>query len=203
MSGSAARSGRRPGVTGTRAEILDAARTAFARDGYAGTSLRAVARAAGVDQSLVHHFFGTKQALLLSAVELPFDPATALAPVLAGDPAGLGERLVRFYLRLLEDPATRTSVTALLQAAMTHEQAAGLLRTLVTERVVGRIVKAVDGPQPALRATLVGSQLVGLAVVRYVVRVEPLASATGEQVVSAVAPTLQRYLTGPLSGADA
>lgn len=193
-----ARAGRRPGGGNTRAHILAAARTAFATDGYAGTSLRAVARAAGVDQSLVHHFFGTKPDLLLAAVEFPVDPAVTLEPLLTGDPATLGERLVRFYLGILDTPETQGPMVSLLQAAMTHEQAAALLRAFVTEQVLGRLVRAIDAEQPALRASLVGSQLVGLAVVRYVVRVEPLASADTEQVVAAVAPTLQRYLTGEL-----
>jgi AcrR family transcriptional regulator len=194
----AARPGRRPGTSGSREDILTAARAAFARDGYAGTSVRAIARDAAVDQSLVHHFFGTKEKLLLAAVAFPVDPALALPLLLAGDRASLGQRLAACYVGLLEEPATRAPAVALLQAATTNEQAARLLRTFITEQVIGRLVAALDVPDGALRATLVGSQLVGMAVVRYVVCVEPLASAPPETVVAALAPTLQRYLTGAL-----
>ncbi|HEV7209161.1 MAG TPA: TetR family transcriptional regulator [Mycobacteriales bacterium] len=194
----AAGPGRRPGASGSREDILTAARAAFARDGFGGASVRSIARDAGVDQSLIHHFFGTKQQLLLAAVAFPIDPAVALPPLLAGDRGSLGERLAAFYLGVLEQPATRAPAIALLQAATTNAQAAGLLRAFIGEQVVGRLVAALDMPDAALRATLVGAQLVGTAVVRYIIRVEPLASAAPQTVIAALAPTLQRYLTGPL-----
>ncbi len=194
----AARPGRRGGTSESRQEIIAAARVAFATHGFGGASVRSIAREAGVDQSLVHHFFGTKEQLLLAAVAFPVDPAMALPPLLAGDRARLGERLAAFYVGVLEAPASRAPAIALLQAATTNDQAAALLRTFITEQVIGRLVAALDVDDAPLRATLVGSQLVGMAVVRYVVRVEPLASMPADAVVAAVAPTVQRYLTGAL-----
>ncbi len=192
------RPGRRGGTSESRQDILTAARVAFSTHGFGGASVRSIAREAGVDQSLVHHFFGTKEQLLLAAVAFPVDPALALPPLLAGDRATLGERLAAYYVGVLEAPASRAPAIALLQAASTNEQAAALLRTFISEQVIGRLVAALDVPDAPVRATLVGSQLVGMAMIRYVVRVEPLASMPADGVVAAVAPTLQRYLTGAL-----
>ena len=190
-----ARTGRRPGASGSREAILDAAREAFAEHGYDGASIRAIARRADVDPALVHHFFGTKDELFRTAMELPIEPAVVLPALLEGGPDGVGERLVRFFLGVWEEPAPRARILAVLRSAVRHDDAAELLRTFVTREVVGRVAATLEVPDAQLRATLVGSQLVGLAMVRYVVRVEPLASADVETVVAAVAPTLQRYLT--------
>jgi len=195
------RSGRRPGESGSRQTILSAARTSFAAGGYEGTSVRAVARTAGVDPALVHHFFGTKHGLFLAALQLPGDFTEALPDLLDGDREHLGQRLVTFFLSLVDGADTREPMLALIRAAMTNEQAAELLRVFVSRQIIGRIVAALDVPQPELRATLVGSQLVGLGVLRHVVRLQPLATAEATTVITAVAPTVQRYLTGDLGTA--
>lgn len=147
-----------------------------------------------MDPALVHHFFGTKDALFAAAMELPLDPATAIPTLLAEGIDGLGERLVRFYLSLWESDAGPAMLTV-LRSALSQDDAAELLRGFVGREVIGRLAAELDRDRPQLRATLVGSQLVGLAMVRYVIRVEPLCSATIDQVVSAVAPTIQRYLS--------
>lgn len=193
------RAGRRPGTSGSKEAILVAARAAFAGGGYEGTSVRAVARAADVDPALVHHFYGTKHELFLAALQLPGDFTEALPALLNGDVERLGERLVTFFLGLVDTEETRGPLLTLIQAAMTNQQAAELLRVFVTEQIISRIVAVLDVPAPQLRATLVGSQLVGLAVLRHVVRVPPLATAEATAVVAAVAPTVQRYLTGELA----
>ena len=193
------RAGRRPGTSGSKEAILVAARAAFAAGGYEGTSVRAVARAADVDPALVHHFYGTKHELFLAALQLPGDFTEALPALLNGDVERLGERLVQFFLGLVDTEETRGPLLTLIQAAMTNQQAAELLRVFVTEQIISRIVAVLDVPAPQLRATLVGSQLVGLAVLRHVVRVPPLATAEATAVVAAVAPTVQRYLTGELA----
>lgn len=193
------RAGRRPGTSGSKETILVAARAAFAAGGYEGTSVRAVARAADVDPALVHHFYGTKHELFLAALALPVDFTEALPALLNGDVERLGERLVAFFLGLVDTEETRGPLLTLIQAAMTNQQAAELLRVFVTRQIIGKIVTALDMPQPELRATLVGSQLVGLAVLRHVVQLKPLSSAEAVTVVAAVAPTVQRYLTGDLA----
>jgi AcrR family transcriptional regulator len=192
------RTGRRPGTSGTRDAILEAARECFAERGYSDTSVRAVAARAGVDAALVHHYFGTKDGLFSAAIEPPFDPA-AVAPVLL-EPGldGLGERLVRFFLQVWDEPASRARIQGMLRSALNQESAAALLREFVTRQLLGRVAAAVDAPDAELRATFAGTQLVGLGMLRYIVRVEPLASADPETVVAVVAPTIQRYLTGEL-----
>ncbi|MEP6695677.1 MAG: TetR family transcriptional regulator [Pseudonocardiales bacterium] len=195
-----ARTGRRPAGSGTRETILSAARAAFARHGYDGATVRGIGAAAGVDPALVHHYYGTKQGLFVAAMEFPVEPATVLPALLAPGVDGLGERLLRFFLALWENADGRSPFLALIRGAVSHEESAALLREFVTREVLGRVAAAVNESQPQLRATLVGSQMVGLAMARYVIRIEPLASADIETVVAAVAPTVQRYLAGPLAG---
>lgn len=194
--------GRRRGNSGSREAILDAAKAEFARVGYQAATIRAIARGAAVDPALVHHFFGSKEQVFVAATELPIDPATVVPAILAGDTATAGERLTRMFLSLWENPATRPPLLALIRSAVSTERGAAVLREFITSAVLARIVAGLDQPDPQLRAALCGSQLVGLAWVRYVIGVEPLASADVDVVVAAVAPTLQRYLTGRLSGPD-
>lgn len=193
-----ARTGRRPGESGSRDAILTAARTSFAEAGYDGATIRGIARGAGVDPALVHHFFGTKEQIFVAAMELPLDPAAVLPELLAGPADAMGERVVRFFLSVWDSPVTGPSALAVLRSAIRHERAAALLRGFVGREVISRLAAQVDRPDPQLRATLVGSQLVGLAMARYVIRIEPLASAAQDAVVAAVAPTVQRYLTADL-----
>ena len=194
-----ARTGRRPGDSGTRDAILDAARDTFADKGFAAASVRAIATRAGVDAALVHHYFGTKTDLFGAAMELPFDPAAVVPALLEPGIDGLGERIVRFFLGVWAQPVPRARIQAVLRSALTEEAGAALLRDFVTTEVLGRVAAALGTPDAELRAALVGSQLVGLGVLRYIVRVEPLASADTDAVVAAVAPTIQRYLTGDLA----
>jgi AcrR family transcriptional regulator len=189
------RRGRRVAGGDTRAEILTAARALFAESGYTATTLRAVAMDAHVDPALILHHFGSKEALFRSAMHVSIDPAAIAALIGDGDRAALGERLCRYFLGLWEDGATREPLLAMLRSALTHDGAADSLRGFLTEALVGRVAMVLDVPDAALRATLVGSQLIGLAIVRYLLRIEPLASADAATVVHWVAPTLQRYLT--------
>lgn len=201
------RTGRRPGDSGSRDAILDAARAAFAQRGYDGATVRDIARRAGVDAALVHHFHGTKEQLFAAALRLPVDPTIAIPAVLAPGIAGLGERLVRHFLDLCEAGGEHSPFLALLRGAASHEHSAAMLRQFITQAVLGRIAASLSASDAQLRATLAGSQLVGLAMVRYVIRVEPLASADHDTVVAALAPTIQRYLAADLrsptvSGSD-
>ena len=192
------RGGRRPGNSGSREAILEAARAQFGQLGYEATTIRGIARAAGVDPALVHHFYGSKEQVFVAATQLPVDPAVLAETLVAGDLDGIGERLARAFLGLWENPATRPPLLALIRSAVSTEHGATMLREFITSAVLTRLAAASDQPEPTLRATLCGSQLVGLAWVRYIIRVEPLASADPDTVVAAIAPTLQRYLTGPL-----
>lgn len=194
-----ARTGRRPGVSGTREAILGAARRAFAEHGYQHATIRGVADLAGVDPALVHHYFGTKQELFVAAVQLPVNPVEQLMAVLDEDPGQAGRRMVETFLSVWDHAATQNPLLALIRSAVGDEHAAAMLREFITEEVLGQIAHRLGGADARLRATLVGSQIIGLAMARYIVKVEPLASAPPTQVVAAVGPTLQRYLTGDLA----
>lgn len=195
MSTSAAPRGRRPGTPDTRAAILAAARTSFADKGYAGTTIRGIASAAGVDAALVHHYFGTKDDLFLAALALPVDPREAIAPALVGGPDGAGERVLRVFVGVWDDPAN-TPVLVALARTMLDPSDSRLLRDGFLPVVLFPVGRSLGLDRPELRMSLVASQVLGLIVTRYLLRLEPLASLSADAVVSAYAPTIQRYLTG-------
>src|SRR5450755_3398765 len=188
--------GRRPGKTDTRSAVLDAARECFADNGYDGTTIRAIARKAGVDPALVHHFFGAKSELFTAAVDFPFSPRAVLPAILDGAGDDAGERIVSMFLALWDDDSTRRRLLAVVRSAVRYEAAAAMLRAFLRREVIGTFVRTLDTPDAELRATLVGSQLIGLAMARYVVKLQPLATASTAELVAAYGPTLQRYLTG-------
>ncbi|GAA4223539.1 TetR family transcriptional regulator [Actinomadura meridiana] len=183
--------GRRPGPTETRERILAEARDLFAEKGYDGTSLRAIARAAGVDPALVHHFFGHKEGVFVEALRFPVDPAVALAHVTAFPRDRFGELLARTFLGIWGDEERRAPLLAILRSAMTNERASALLREFVTSVLYGHVGKVTGAPQIQVQAA--ASQLIGMMILRYVVRVEPLASASEEELVELVAPVIQHY----------
>lgn len=188
--------GRRTGAPDTRRQILDAARTEFARTGYSGTSVRGIARSAGVDPALVHHYFGPKERVFAAALDLPVDPGDLVARILAGGPDRMGESLARVFFGLWDDPDLHPRMLALLRTLLAGDEAGGLIRDYLTTEVVARLVRELDVPDAELRAGLCGAQLTGVAFTRYVLLMEPLASADTETLVAAVGPALQRYLAG-------
>ncbi|MEV6678769.1 TetR family transcriptional regulator [Streptomyces erythrochromogenes] len=180
---------------GTQERIRLAAREVFAERGYDKTSVRGVAKVAGVDPALVHHYFGSKDDLFAAAIEISMEPAMVVPAVIGEGPDGIGERLARYFLGVWENPVTRAPLLAVIRSALTHEAAAKVLRGLVLRRLLERIAADLDVPDPTFRAELAASHMVGIAILRYVLQVEPLASADPEDIVALVAPTLQRYLT--------
>ncbi len=192
------RRGRRPGGTDTRGELLDAARVVFAERGYEGATVRAIAERAGVDAAMVNHWFGNKEALFTASLDIPIDPTTVFPEIVGGDPDHLGERLVGRFVSVW-DATGGAPLASLIRSVATHDAAARMLREFVSQVLLTRIVSAIAPDQADLRASLVGSQLIGLGMARYVVKLEPLASADHATIVGAVAPTVQRYLTGPLT----
>ena len=190
------RTGRRPGAGGTEAKILAAARAKFAKAGYDGGTIRAIAGEAGVDPALVLHYFGSKEGVFRAAVAFPVDPAKLMPQLLAPGLDDLGERLVRFFLDTWDSPAGRP-LLGLLRSVVASEEAAALLREFITREVLGRLAAALKADQPRLRASLAASTLIGMAMLRYIVKVEPLASAKPEVIAGWLGPTVQRYLTDP------
>lgn len=172
------------------------ARRQFAERGYRGATLRGIGRAAGVDPRLVLHYFGSKQELFLESVELPIEPQLVIARVFEPGVDGAGRRAADLLLTVLEDPTSRRALVALLRAAVTEPEAAELIRDLLTRRLLLPIASRLGGERPELRASLVASQLVGIVVVRYVVGLRPLAGASREELVAALEPVFEHYLSG-------
>ena len=191
--------GRRPGGADTRAGIVAAARAEFAENGYDATSLRAVARRAEVDPALVHHYFGGKPQLFAAVMDVPADPAALVDRVVAGPREQVGESLVRTFLALWDSPEGRPRFQALIRAAVSHDEATRMLREFLTREIFGRVTNALaaDGEPAAdleLRAGLAASQMIGVAMMRYVVEFPAVVAASHEELVAQVGPTLQRYL---------
>jgi AcrR family transcriptional regulator len=193
------RTGRRPGHSRTREDILAAARHLFGEAGYEGTTIRAVASAADVDPALVVHFFGSKDGLFRAAADWPIDLDEMERRVLGGPLEGIGERLIRFALEEWRDDRLRDRLTLLIRAAASHDEAGAILREFVRRELMGRLALVMPRHEAEYRGTLVMTEIVGLALTRYIVRVEPLASAPDEDVVAAIAPVIQHYLTDPLT----
>ncbi|RNL62256.1 TetR/AcrR family transcriptional regulator [Nocardioides marmoriginsengisoli] len=189
--------GRRPGSPDTRAAILESARTLFAARGFAATSLRSIASAAGVDPALVHHYFGGKDDLFVAALSLPIDPRAVFAQFAAGEVEDAGERLVRGFLSVWDDPELQPSMVGfargLIEPSATEMIRHGFLRV-----VIWPLGDALGIDEPGRRMPLVASQMIGLVMLRYLIAVEPLASMPPDDVVAIYAPTIQRYLTGDL-----
>lgn len=191
------RTGRRPGVGGTRESILAAARSHFGEAGFEGATIRGIAADAGVDPALVPHYFGSKEGVFKAAVEFPIDPAEFIPRLLEPGIDGLGERLVLFFLETWDSPAGE-ALLGLIRSVVGSEMAAQLMREFVEREVLGRLAGAIKADQPKLRAGLVATQLVGLAMLRYVIKLKTVHSASRKELARWIGPNVQRYLTGPI-----
>ena len=192
------RTGRRPGNSSTREDILEAAGELFAQRGYQGATMRAIGAKAGVDASLVVHFFGNKVNLLTEAIDWPFDPEVEMPKLLADGKRNVGRRLAELAIRTWDEEGTRHPVFTLLRAGMTEPEAAEMLRNFMIRRLYAPLMERLGTDQPELRAGLAVSQIIGVGMGRYVLKFEGLATATSSEVIDWLAPVLQRYLTGKL-----
>ncbi len=204
------RAGRRAGESRTREAILEAARRDFGEHGYDGATIRGIAASAGVNPALIHHFYGTKERLFAAAMQLPVLPSEIMGRALgaARDRLGqdfeahLGEVLIGTMLRVWDVPEVREAFLGLLRAAATTEQGLAMLREFVTSTIVASMIRGAglrDDAEGRFRATLVASQVVGLGFTRHLLRLEPVASASIEDLVAAIGPAVQRYLTGDIT----
>jgi AcrR family transcriptional regulator len=189
------RRGRRPAGEDTRTAIIDAARTEFSARGYDASSLRAIARLAEVDPALVHHYFDGKAGLFVESMSLPVNPTLLVETILAGPRQDVGEALVRTFFEIWDSSLDRERLVALLRSAVSNDDAARMLREFIAREVFGKVAVAMGVPQPHLRAGMAAAQMIGLAMMRYVIGFEPLVRASPDELVALVAPTLQRYLT--------
>ncbi|WP_406815798.1 TetR family transcriptional regulator [Mycobacterium sp. M23085] len=192
------RRGRPAGVSDTRDRILACAREMFASRGIRNTSIRAVAAAAGVDSALVHHYFGTKEKLFAAAVHIPIDPMDIIGPLREIPVAELGHRIPSMLLPLWDSEIGAAFIAA-LRSVLAGEEI-NLFRTFIEDVITVEVGPRVDNPPGSgtIRIQLVASQLVGVVMARYILQLEPFASLPPEQIVAAIAPNLQRYLTGDL-----
>ena len=188
------RSGRRPGQGETREVIVEAARSLFSERGYDGTTLRLVAATAEVDPALIYHYFGSKQQLFVASMEIPFDWATAFPALLDGPRNEIGERLVRLMLGFWEDPLIRPRFMGVVRSAATDPEAAAMVRRLLAEGPVLAMARAIGTPDGELRAMLAASHIMGVALLRYILRIEPLASADVETLARLIGPSVGAYL---------
>lgn len=191
------KTGRRPGSPQTREAIAAAARTSFAEQGYDRATIRKIAEAAQVDPALVVHFFGSKDELFAEVMALPAAMGEAMEQIAAGERESVGQRLAQLVVAMLENPATRVILVGRIRSASSHPDAANLVRETVARDLL-RLASALGTDKAELRATLVGSHLVGLAFARYIVQVEPLLSLEAAELVALLAADFQRYLVGPL-----
>jgi AcrR family transcriptional regulator len=182
----------------SRDAVLAAAKARFASDGYEKTTLRAIASDAHVDPSMVLYLFGSKADLFRESLHLILDPDVLVATLTAGpdDEPDIGKRMVRMYMRIWESPDTGPSMVAMLQSATSNPDAHEAFRGFIQNYVLTAVSDVLGGDEHArLRAMLAGSQLVGTAVLRYVMKVPPLATLSGDELERLIAPTVTRYLT--------
>ena len=192
------RRGRRAAGEDTRAALIAAARETFVEKGYDGATVRAIAARAGVDAAMVNHWFGGKEGLFAQSVlQLPFDPAEVLKRVLDGPVEEAGERIIRTFVTVWDATGGGT-FAALIRSVTSQPEVANALKSFLINAIFKNVLAEIGAEQHELRATLCATQMVGLGIVRYVVRFEPLASVDIDTLVKTVAPNLQRYLTGDL-----
>jgi AcrR family transcriptional regulator len=194
------RAGRRSGNPDTKAEILAAARRLFAEEGFESVSMRRIASEAGVDPSLIHHYFGSKDELFMAAIELPMDPAPEVEAVLKGQELeGAGRRLIHAFVTIWDGPH-QEKLLAVVRTSLSKPSMSFVLRQLFEHRIV-KTVEASIGDRVdhvPVRANFIASQIFGLVVARYILKLEPLASLTEPELAETIGPTIDRYLTMPV-----
>lgn len=191
--------GRRPGHRSTREEIARAAREQFAAESYDRVTLRAIAAQAGADAALVAYFFGSKRELFDEVTKPSFDPHALKARLIDGDSRRVGERFARLVIETLDDDDQRQRILGTIRTATVDADAARMIRDEFTAELLEPVVSHFHAGHAPLRAALVMSQILGVCLARHVVGLEDLASAGQDELVAALAPTLQRYLVGDIS----
>lgn len=193
--GTHGRPGRWRSGAESKQRILQTARDLFGQHGYGGTTVRAIATAAGVDPAMVFYFFGTKQGLFAAAIEMSGTVPPAIESIFTGGLDGIGERIVRTLVENL-DKSDRTPLVMLTRSAPTDEQSEALLREFIDREITDRLAALLGTPDATLRAGMVNVQILGLAVARYIVRIEPIASLPVDELAGRFGPLVQHCLTG-------
>ena len=200
----AAAAGRRPGNVDTRGQIIDAAKRVFAAKGYDGASLRAVAREAEVDPALVHHYFDGKANLFVAAMALPFDPRSVSVhelPDRSTSSTSAGTMVITGFLSMWDHAeGTGSSFASCVAGMAASTNVADAMREFVAERIWEKapVNEGESVEVTSQRRALVASQLMGLAFIRYILRVPPISTTTPEEIAGWAGPTLDRYMVGPI-----
>ena len=187
-----------------RDALLSVARDIVARRGYVGLSMHAAAGAAGMTEDVARRYYRNRDSLFAAAMRLPVDPVAAIPALVAPGIEGMGERLVRFTLDTLRDPDVREELISLARTGSTAGHAVAGLQDFIEIGVVDRVAGMIGIPDARMRSALITSYLVGVATMRYGVRLEPLSSASDEEVIRMVAPVIQDLLDPrrPIAGSD-
>jgi AcrR family transcriptional regulator len=188
------RTGRRPGAPPTRDVIVTAARRCFGMWGYEATSLRSVAAEARVDPALLIHYFGNKEGLFAAAMALPFRPSELFASLPELTLPEASQTIARLFLQMADSDDSRNAILALVRSAVSNEKAAAIFRGFVTEELLTIVSGLTDRDDARMRASMVAAQLIGVAMLRHVVRVQPLADATQDEIIALIAPVIDQYL---------
>lgn len=185
--------GRRPGGEDTRAKIVTAAQTQFAAEGYGHASLRQIGSLAEVDPALIIHYFGTKQRLFAEAMLPLFEGPKLLPAALEGSKNGIGLRLAELFVKMTSQPSAQKLMLGLFRSASSEERAAEMIRSFIQTGIIDRVEKFLPGPNKKLQANILGGQMVGIFITRYVLKVEPIANVTAEELIAYLAPRLQAH----------
>lgn len=180
--------------------ILAAARNAFATTGWSGTTIRGVARDADVDHALVYHYFGSKEGLLDACTNPPAVWLEGVARTWEAPRDELGATLLRYMMDSWADEEIGPVLRAVLQTAAHEESTRAKLRMIVERSLMGVSGLGTDDEDRRLRSGMIATQIMGFAMMRYIWAVEPMASMTPDEAVAAIAPNLQRYIEGDLTG---
>lgn len=189
-----------PGVSKserTKLRIQQAAARLFASRSFETVSTRAIAKEAGVDAALIHHYFGSKEGLFQAVLNAAIRPEQLEALVVSESPEDWGRQLVRAADKVWTSPAAPALKAVVRRVLVGHE---GMLREFVTRSLLNRFLSHIKGPETErrLRASLIGSQMSGLVIARHIVGIEPLASLSTDEVANLIGPVLQHYITGSL-----
>ena len=176
--------------------VVDAARAVSARQGYVNVTIKGVAAAAGVAPDMVRRYFNNRDEIFAAVLKLPFDPVSAITQLLSPGVEGLAERLVRTTLKMLSEPETREQIALMVRDGVGAAKVAASLREFLESLIIDRVAGVLGVPDARMRVTLATSYLVGVVTTRYVMNMEPLASASEDEVVRLVTPAVQTALSG-------
>ncbi len=191
--------GRRPGQNETKTKIIVVAQSLFANTSYDQTTIRGIARLAEVDPALVMHYFGTKQELFVAVMAPAQHIPEKITRELTGNTETLGLRLATLFVGILESKATNHLIVSAMRAVVQVPGAASLLKEVLIRPILNVFKNYKELDNAELRVTLIQSQLLGVVIVRYILKIQPLASLPPDKLIEYLAPTLQRYLTGDLN----